>query len=134
MNNFLKLNNLSKKYEKKSLKVLNNINFKFEAGKVYSIIGPSGSGKSTLLNLLSLIDIPSSGFIEFNKKKIGTNSSIENDYLRSKNIGIIYQDKNLLPDFTALENVFLPNLLISNNKSNKKENFFNRCICYTNRF
>ena len=59
MNNFLKLNNLSKKYEKnKSLKVLNNINFKFEAGKVYSIIGPSGSGKSTLLNLLSLIDIP----------------------------------------------------------------------------
>ena len=71
MNNFLKLNNLSKKYEKnKSLKVLNNINFKFESGKIYSIIGPSGSGKSTLLNLLSLIDIPSSGFIEFNKKKI----------------------------------------------------------------
>ena len=122
MNNFLKLNNLSKKYEKnKSLKVLNNINFKFEAGKVYSIIGPSGSGKSTLLNLLSLIDIPSSGFIEFNKKKIDTYSSIENDYLRSKNIGIIYQDKNLLPDFTALENVILPNLLISNNKSKSTE-------------
>ena len=117
MNNFLKLNNLSKRYKKnKSLKVLNNINFKFEAGKVYSIIGPSGSGKSTLLNLLSLIDIPSSGFIEFNKKKIDINSSIENDYIRSKNIGIIYQDKNLLPDFTALENVILPNLLISNNK------------------
>ena len=70
MNNFLKLNNLSKKYEKnKSLKVLDNINFKFESGKIYSIIGPSGSGKSTLLNLLSLIDFPSSGFIEFNKKK-----------------------------------------------------------------
>ena len=66
MNNFLKLNNLSKKYEKnKTLKVLNNINFKFEAGKVYSIMGPSGSGKSTLLNLLSLIDNPTSGFIEF---------------------------------------------------------------------
>ncbi|MDA9728150.1 ABC transporter ATP-binding protein [Candidatus Pelagibacter sp.] len=122
MNNFLKLNNLSKKYEKnKSLKVLNNINFKFEAGKVYSITGPSGSGKSTLLNLLSLIDIPSSGFIEFNKNKIDINSSIENDYLRSKNIGIIYQDKNLLPDFTALENVILPNLLISNNKSKSTE-------------
>ena len=122
MNNFLKLNNLSKKYEKnKSLKVLNNINFKFEAGKVYSIIGPSGSGKSTLLNLLSFIDIPSSGFIEFNKKKIDTSSSIENDHVRSKNIGIIYQDKNLLPDFTALENVILPNLLISNNKSKSTE-------------
>ena len=122
MNNFLKLNNLSKKYEKnKSLKVLNNINFKFESGKVYSIIGPSGSGKSTLLNLLSFIDIPSSGFIEFNKKKIDTISSIENDHVRSKNIGIIYQDKNLLPDFTALENVILPNLLISNNKSKSTE-------------
>ena len=122
MNNFLKLNNLSKKYQKnKSLKVLNNINFKFESGKIYSIIGPSGSGKSTLLNLLSLIDIPSSGFIEYNKEKIDVNSSIKNDVLRSKNIGIIYQDKNLLPDFTAVENVILPNLLISNNKSKSIE-------------
>ena len=94
MSNFLKLNNLSKKYEKnKSIKVLNNINFKFESGNVYSIIGPSGSGKSTLLNLLSLIDIPSSGFIEYNKKKIDINSSIENDHLRSKNIGIIIKIK-----------------------------------------
>ena len=122
MNNYLKLNNLSKKYQKnKSLKVLNNINFKFESGKIYSIIGPSGSGKSTLLNLLSLIDIPSSGFIEYNKEKIDVNSSIKNDVLRSKNIGIIYQDKNLLPDFTAVENVILPNLLISNNKSKSRE-------------
>ncbi len=122
MSNFLKLNNLSKKYEKnKTLRVLNNINFKFEAGKVYSIMGPSGSGKSTLLNLLSLIDYPTSGFIEFNNNKIDTNSSIENDNIRSKNIGIIYQDKNLLPDFTALENVILPNLLISNNKIKSKE-------------
>ena len=117
MNNFLKLNGLSKKYEKnKSLKVLNNINFKFESGKIYSIVGPSGSGKSTLLNLLSLIDLPSSGYIEYNKNKIDTNSSIENDNIRSKNIGIIYQDKNLLSDFTAVENVMMPNLLISNNK------------------
>ncbi len=117
MNNYLKLNNLSKKYERnKSLKVLNNINFKFESGKVYSIVGPSGSGKSTLLNLLSLIDIPSSGFIEFNNQKIDTNSTIENDNIRSKNIGIIYQDKNLLSDFTALENVLLPNLLITKDK------------------
>ena len=122
MNNFLKLNNLSKKYQKnKSLKVLNNINFKFVSGKIYSIIGPSGSGKSTLLNLLSLIDIPSSGFIEYNKERIDVNSSIKNDDLRSKNIGIIYQDKNLLPDFTAIENVTLPNLLISNNKSKSRE-------------
>ena len=122
MNNFLKLNNLSKKYKKnKAFKVLNNINFKFESGKIYSIIGPSGSGKSTLLNLLSLIDLPSSGYIEYNEKKIDTNSSIENDYIRSKNIGIIYQDKNLLSDFTAVENVMMPNLLISNNKFKSTE-------------
>ena len=70
MNNFLKLNNLTKEYKKnKALKVLNNINFRFESGKIYSIIGPSGSGKSTLLNLLSLIDLPSSGYIEYNEKK-----------------------------------------------------------------
>ena len=117
MSNYLKLNNLSKKYERnKSLKVLNNINFKFESGKVYSIVGPSGSGKSTLLNLLSLIDIPSSGFIEYNNKKIDTNSTIENDSIRSKNIGIIYQDKNLLADFTALENVLFPSLLVTKDK------------------
>ena len=58
MNNFLKINNLTKRYEKnKSLKVVNNINFKFEAGRVYSIIGPSGSGKSTLMRCLSGSDV-----------------------------------------------------------------------------
>ena len=118
MSNFLKLNNLSKKYEKnKSFKVLDNLNFEFKSGKIYSIVGPSGSGKSTLLNLISLIDVPTTGSIEFNNKKIDNKSSTENDNIRSKNIGIIYQDKNLLTDFTALENVVLPNLLISNNKS-----------------
>ena len=72
MNNFLKLNNLSKKYEKnKSFKVLDNLNFEFKSGKIYSIVGPSGSGKSTLLNLISLIDVPTTGSIEFNNKKIG---------------------------------------------------------------
>ena len=122
MNNLLKLNNLSKKYEKnKTFKVLNNINFKFETGKIYSIVGPSGSGKSTLLNLLSLIDVPSSGFIEYKNKKIDVHNSTENDDIRSKNIGIVYQEKNLLPDFTALENVLLPNLLISNNKKKSTE-------------
>ena len=118
MNNSLKLNNLTKKYQKnKNIKILNNINFKFESGKVYSIVGPSGSGKSTLLNMLSFIDTPTSGSIEFNNKKINIINKYENDYIRSKNIGIIYQDKNLLPDFTAVENVLLPNLLISNNKN-----------------
>ena len=113
MNNFIKIKNINKKYEKnKTIKVLNDISFNFESGKIYSIVGPSGSGKSTLLNLLSLIDSPSSGSIEIKKNKINFENSIENDNIRAKNIGIIYQDKNLLSDFSAIENVYLPNLLL----------------------
>ena len=122
MNNYIKIKNLTKKYEKnKSIKVLNDITFNFEPGKTYSIMGPSGSGKSTLLNLLSLIDNPTSGTIEINSNKIKLNNKVENDLIRAKKIGIIYQDKNLLSDFTALENVYLPNLLISKEKQKSIE-------------
>ncbi len=118
MNNFIKIKNINKKYEKnKTIKVLNDISFNFESGQIYSIVGPSGSGKSTLLNLLSLIDTPTSGSIEINKNKINFDNKIENDNIRAKKIGIIYQDKNLLSDFSAVENVYLPNLLISNDKN-----------------
>ena len=122
MNNFIKIKNLTKKYEKnKSIKVLNDISFNFEPGKTYSIMGPSGSGKSTLLNLLALIDTPTAGSIEINSNKIKLNNKTENDLFRAKKIGIIYQDKNLLSDFTALENVYLPNLLISNEKYKSRD-------------
>ena len=115
MNNQIKIRNISKKYEKnKTIKVLNDISFNFESGKIYSIVGPSGSGKSTLLNLLSLIDTPSSGTIEINNSKINFENKIINDNIRAKKIGIIHQDKNLLSDFSAVENVYLPNLLLSN--------------------
>ena len=122
MNNYIKIKNLTKKYEKnKTIKVLNNISFNFESGKTYSIIGPSGSGKSTLLNLLSLIDNPTAGSIEISNYKIKSNNKVGNDLIRAKKIGIIYQDKNLLSDFTALENVYLPNLLISKEKQKSLE-------------
>ncbi len=115
MSKFIKIKNISKKYEKnKTIKVLNDITFTFESGKIYSIVGPSGSGKSTLLNLLSLIDKPNSGSIEINNIKIDFQKNIENDKIRAEKIGIIYQDKNLLSDFSAIENVYLPNLLLSN--------------------
>ena len=115
MSNFIKIENITKKYEKnKTIKVLNDISFNFESGKIYSIVGPSGSGKSTLLNLLSLIDTPNSGVIKINDNKIDFQNKIENDNIRAKKIGIIYQDKNLLSDFSAIENVYLPNLLLSN--------------------
>ena len=117
MNNFINLINISKKYyNNKSIKVLNNLNFTFEHGKIYSIIGPSGSGKSTLLNILSLIDSPTSGYVKILNTKINFSNKINNDQIRSEKIGIIYQDKNLLNDFTALENVYFPKLLLTNNK------------------
>ena len=122
MNNYIKIKNLTKKYEKnKSIKVINDITFNFEPGKTYSIMGPSGSGKSTLLNLLSLIDNPTAGSIEISNNKIKTKNKIKNDLIRAKKIGIIYQDKNLLSDFTALENVYLPNLLVSKEKQKSIE-------------
>ena len=115
MSNFIKIENITKKYEKnKTIKVLNDVSFNFESGKIYSIVGPSGSGKSTLLNLLSLIDTPNSGIIKINNNKIDFENKINNDNIRAKKIGIIYQDKNLLSDFSAIENVYLPNLLLSN--------------------
>ena len=116
MNNIIEINNLEKSYNKKKIKVINKVNYKFKNGNIYSLIGPSGSGKSTLLNLLSLIDSPNSGSISINGEKINFKEKNKNDQIRSNKIGIIYQDKNLLSDFTVLENVYLPRLAISNNK------------------
>ena len=92
----IELNNISKNYlSSKKIEVLKNINFIFKPGKIYSLVGPSGSGKSTLLNLISLIDKPSGGIIKFGSIKINENNIDQRDTLRSKKIGIIYQDKNL---------------------------------------
>ena len=123
MNNFINLNNVSKIYFKKNkIKALNKINLNFELGKTYSIIGPSGSGKSTLLNLLSLIDEPSSGTITINKKIINYNNQDYNDKFRASTIGLIYQNYNLLNDFTALENVSLAELALNDNLRSSKLN------------
>ena len=117
MNNIIEFKNVSKQYgHTKKINVLNKINFNFKKGNIYSLVGPSGSGKSTLLNLLSLIDRPTSGTIRILNNTINYNRSMDNDLLRAKKIGIIYQENNLLPDFTALENVYLARLAISNNK------------------
>ena len=103
MNNMIELNKISKNYKtKNTISVLKSINYKFKQGKIYSIIGPSGSGKSTLLNLLSLIDRPSKGKIIIDNNEINFKNKINNDILRAKKIGIIYQDKNLLSDFSSL--------------------------------
>ena len=117
MNNLIEVSNLNKSFDNsKKIKVLKKISYKFNKGKMYSLIGPSGSGKSTLLNLLSLIDKPTSGSIRIENKQINFNDSNKNDTIRANKIGIIYQQDNLLPDFTALENICLASLAAGNNK------------------
>ena len=117
MNNFLTLKKISKHFNiEKKIKVLKNLSYNFDKGKTYSLMGPSGSGKSTLLNLISLIDRPTLGSIKFNNNSVNFTDNKKNDIFRSEKIGIVYQQNNLLPDFTALENVYLANLSINNNK------------------
>ena len=117
MSKFLKLNSISKTFEtSKKLKVIKNLSYTFNKGKIYSLMGPSGSGKSTLLNLISLIDNPSNGSIKFNDHEINYAEKEENDKFRAKKIGIVYQQNNLLPDFTSLENIYLASLSINNDK------------------
>ena len=142
MNNFIELSNLTKTFiANKNVKDLKRINFKFKLGKIYSLMGPSGSGKSTLLNIISLIDRPSNGLIKFQNQNIDFNNGKKNDIFRAKNIGIVYQQDNLLTDFTALENVYLACLTAGYVKETalnkaksilKKVGLFNRLDHYPN--
>ena len=136
MNSFLQLKNISKHFNTdKKIKVLKNLSYNFNKGKMYALMGPSGSGKSTLLNLISLIDRPSLGSIQFNKNIVNFDKNKKNDLFRAKNIGIVYQQNNLLPDFTALENVYLANLSKRSKKywktkTNSPKNFWSRVYLY----
>ncbi len=117
MNNFLELNNIGKSFTtEKKINVLRGLSRKFKLGKIYAIMGPSGSGKSTLLNLISLIDKPTFGTVKYDKVEINFDQNEKNDLFRAKKIGIVYQQNNLLSDFTALENVYFASLSVNNDK------------------
>ena len=117
MNNIVSLKKISKSFSNnKKITVLKKINYSFKKGKIYSLMGPSGSGKSTLLNILSMIDKPTSGSLSIDNSDIDFSETVKNDKIRSKKIGIIYQQNNLLSDFTALENVYLAGLALNKNK------------------
>ena len=136
MSSLIKISKLSKSFEGiKKINVLKNISYNFKKGKIYSLMGPSGSGKSTLLNLLSLIDRPSSGSIIFENKKINYTDTNKNDILRANKIGIIYQQDNLLPDFTSLENIYLAALAGGNDEKTafKKAKNLLKKVSLTNR-
>ena len=119
MNSLISLKKISKSFSNnKKLVVLNKIDYSFSKGKIYSLMGPSGSGKSTLLNILSMIDQPTKGSLLINDSLINFNNSNKNDKIRSNKIGIVYQQNNLLPDFTAIENVYLAGLALNDDKNN----------------
>ena len=123
MSNIVELKNISKSFStSRKISVLKNLSYKFKTGKIYSLMGPSGSGKSTLLNIISMIDRPNKGILKFDNIIIGYNDKNTNDIFRAENIGIIYQQNNLLSDFTTLENVYLANLASGENKFDAKDN------------
>ena len=113
-NEIIKLSKISKKFTtaNKNITVLKNVNLTIRKGELISLNGPSGSGKSTLLHIIALLDQPSSGEVFFKKKNLSKSNDREKDLVRKKGISIIYQQNNLLNDFTALENVIIP--LINN--------------------
>tara|TARA_B100000700_G_scaffold290737_1_gene349072 strand:- start:180 stop:860 length:681 start_codon:yes stop_codon:yes gene_type:complete len=116
-NEIIKLSRISKKFvgTGKDIVVLKNINLKINKGELISLIGPSGSGKSTLLHIMALLDQPTSGEVFFKNKSFTKLKNNERDSVRKKGISIIYQQNNLLNDFTALENVAIP--LVNNGAS-----------------
>jgi putative ABC transport system ATP-binding protein len=110
MSSILKVENLNMNYNSggKALSVLQSININIEAGETVAITGPSGSGKTTLMGLCAALDNPSSGDIILLGSSIGPLSEDERAQLRNKSVGFIFQNFQLMPSLTALENVMLP--------------------------
>ena len=114
----LKLDNVSYSYEKSRSVVLKEINYEFEKGKVYAIVGKSGAGKTTLLSLLSGLTVPVNGTIAFDEHDI---SKMDRYNYRSQDVGVIFQNFNLLPHLTAIENVVLSMDISGKKIGSKKE-------------
>lgn len=121
MTKILNVNNLEKSYfsGSKKLTILKDISFSVEAKETFSIVGPSGSGKTTLLGLCAGLDQPDSGTIELCNTQTNNLSEDERAQLRNQKVGFIFQDFQLLPTLTALENVAVP-LELQGNKSASK--------------
>lgn len=121
MANIISLQNIDKIYGTIiKTQVLNNINLSFEEGTFNSIIGASGSGKSTLLNIMGTLDKPTSGEIFIDGKRTDTMKKNQLAELRNQTIGFIFQFHYLLPEFTAIENVLMPNK-IKSSKTSKED-------------
>lgn len=119
----IKANGISKHFGfgKNTLNVLSNVSFEIEQGENVSIVGPSGAGKSTLLNLIGCLDFFQSGSLYIGGKNISSLSISEISKFRNRNLGFIFQANNLLPEFSALENVMIP-LLVRRTSPKKAKN------------
>jgi len=114
----IEISNLKKSFEhvSGSITLFKNFNLKIKEGELVALVGPSGSGKSSLLYLLALLDKPTNGKIILNNIDTNKLTNIKKDEIRRKNISIIFQDNNLLTDFTAIENVKMPLIIKSESK------------------
>ena len=115
--------NLKKTYQhfNGDITLFNNLNLKIKQGELVALIGPSGSGKSSLLHLLALLDEPTRGDIKINDVYTKKFTDEKKDETRRKNISIIFQDNNLLNDFTAIENVMMPLVIKGENLVNAEK-------------
>tara|TARA_B100001769_G_C22080536_1_gene582195 strand:- start:524 stop:1228 length:705 start_codon:yes stop_codon:yes gene_type:complete len=118
----LEANKIKKIFNHKNgiIKIFENVNLKIKCGELVALIGPSGSGKSSFLNLLSLLDKPTSGTITFEGKDTSKIKEEEKNFIRQKKISMIFQDNNLLSDFTCLENTLMPLIIRGENINNSK--------------
>ena len=116
--NILKINKIKKSFEHKNgkIEIFKNVSLELKKGDLVALVGPSGSGKSTLLNIISLLDKADSGEIFFNNNNLKKLSENEKNQMRKKNMSVIFQNNNLLNDFTALENVKIPLIIREEDK------------------
>ena len=114
----LEVTNLKKSFNHTngSITLFDNFNIKIKEGELVALVGPSGSGKSSLLHILALLDEPSKGKISINKQETKNLSDIQKDKLRRETVSIIFQDNNLLTDFTAKENIMMPLIIKGENE------------------
>ena len=111
----IQIENLTKKFG--DLQVLKGVNLTIDKGEVISIVGSSGAGKTTLLQLIGTLDKPTSGIIRFNGEDLGRLSSKRLAAFRNRHIGFVFQFHQLLPEFTALENIVIPALIAGRKRS-----------------
>ena len=111
----IQIERLTKKFG--DLQVLKGVDLTIEKGEVISIVGSSGAGKTTLLQLIGTLDKPTSGIIRFNGEDLGRLSSKRLAAFRNRHIGFVFQFHQLLPEFTALENIVIPALIAGRKKA-----------------